>query len=103
MNVESAQLLASMRGRLGPQHPPPGHVAELSGTAFRVPLQALHRLEDPLVKEGGDRKVFTQMPRASPPVGCGVPTVIRETFLPCFQETNVIRVKIIQFSLYPSL
>ena len=48
VDVESAQLLASMRDRLGPEHSPPGHVAELSGAAFRVPLQALHRLEDPL-------------------------------------------------------
>ena len=56
VHVERAQLLAPMRDCIRPEHSSPGHMTELSGAAVRVPLEALHRLKNSGVKEGGYRK-----------------------------------------------
>ena len=68
-------------------------MTELSGAADRVPLEALHRLENSCVKEGGYCKVLSRVPWASPPTSCWVPTVVREALFPCFHETEVVRMK----------
>ena len=57
VDIESAQFLVTMRDSVYPEHSSSSHVTEFPGTAFCVPLQALHRLEDPCVKEGGHCKM----------------------------------------------